>query len=111
MTGGIFKYAEDFGYARATNVMSTKSETEFEWSVELIGTKFFSVGIASRTLRSSNLIYASDKNAIAYSSYNADIRVGENPIHSNLTELKSGDVIRFRFQPQRKKLLIDLVRN
>ena len=53
------------------------------------------------------------KNAITYSSYNADIRVGENPIHSNLTIHQSGDVIRFRFQPQTKKLLIDLhvVRN
>ena len=109
MTGGIFKYAENLGYARATNIMSTKSDSEFEWSVKLIGIDFFSVGIASKT--AYNLIYSSDQNAIIYSSFNADIRVGAKPIYSNLTEQKSGDVIRFRFQPQRKKLLIDLVRN
>ena len=38
-----------------------------------------------------------------------DIRVGSNTIHDNPTEHKNGDVIRFRFQPRTKKLLIDLV--
>ena len=38
-----------------------------------------------------------------------DITVGLNTVHSNLMEHKNGDVIRFRFQPRTKKLLIDLV--
>ena len=38
------------------------------------------------------------------------INVGKKSIHSNLTEHKTGDVIRFRFQPQTKKLLIYLIR-
>ena len=115
---GIFK-SDSFGYARATNIMSTKSETDFEWSVKLFGGPDFSVGIASKfrpflstvNTLNCNLIYTYDQNAIMYSSYNADIRVGENSIHANLMEHQSEDVIKFRFQPRTKKLLIDRTRN
>ena len=107
---GIFKYLYSYGFARATN-MSTKSETDFEWSVKFIGGPNFSVGIASQLKPVNNLIYNYDQNAIMYSSCNADIRVGRNPIHSNLMEHQSEDVIKFRFQPRTKKLLIDRTRN
>ena len=113
MENGIFKCLDSFAaYARATNIMSTKSETDFEWSVKLFGGPGFSVGIASQFKRSAdNLIYTYDQNAIMYSSYYADIRVGGNPIHSNLMQHQSEDVIKFRFQPRTKKLLIDRTRN
>jgi len=90
--------------------MSTKSETDFEWSVKLFGGPNFSVGIASQ-FTDNDLICFYDQNAIMYSSYNADIRVGENPIHSNLMQHQSEDVIKFRFQPRTKKVLIVRTRN
>ena len=90
--------------------MSTKSDIGFEWSIKLIGTDSFSVGVASMLKPNDSKIYWYDKNAILYSTYFNDIRVGRKTMHSNLTSHKNGDVIRFRFQPKRKKLLIDLVR-
>ena len=110
MKNGIFKRLDFYGFARATNIMSTKSETDFEWSVKLFGGRYFSVGIASQFKPVHKLIYSYDQNAIVYSSWNADIRVGRNPIHSNLMEHQSEDVIKFRFQPRTKKLLIDRTR-
>ena len=106
MTNGIFKPSTGYAYARAPGVMSTKSEIGFEWSVKLIGTGSLYVGIASQ----QNSFGPDDQNAIEYSTFFNDIRVGSNSMHSNLTSHKNGDVIRFRFQPQSKKLLIDLVR-
>ena len=53
-----------------------------------------------------------DPSAILYimSSYSPpEIEIGSEIIHSNLTRHQSGDVVRFRFQPNTKKLLIDLV--
>ena len=110
-------------YARATNVMSTQSETDFEWSVKLIGTGYFHVGIASQLRRAAKYsrsihrrevfdISLYDRNAIIYySNINSPIiRIGLNTIHSDLTPQNFGDIIRFRFQPKAKKLVIDLVR-
>ena len=37
------------------------------------------------------------------------IEIGTNTVYSNLAIQENEDVIRFRFQPQTKKLLIDLV--
>ena len=96
--------------------MSTESETDFEWSVKLIGDnskalKWFEVGIASQ-LKLDEYIHNYDEEAILY-FYDNDvtgIAIGPDDIHGDLPELKTGDVIRFRFQPQRKKLVIHLVR-
>ena len=115
MTGGVFKRLNSCATARAVHVMSTQSATGFEWSVKLFGTKYFYVGIASQ-LKSEYLniqnIYGYDENAILYCSYNESpaIRIGKKVIFSKLSNSKTGDVIRFRFLPQWKKLLIDLVR-
>ena len=92
--------------------MSTQSATGFEWSVKLIGTSSFYVGIASKLEARDSYIQNLDRNAIIYCS-NADfstIKIGSNTVHSNLTKHKNEDVIRFRFQPHAKKLVIDLVR-
>jgi len=89
--------------------MSTQSATDFEWSVKLIGDGFFNVGIASQLKPESKNVTDYDKNAILYSS-EGGIKIGSKTIHLDRIGQKTGDVIRFRFQTQRKKLLIDLVR-
>ena len=113
MVDGIFKKAGRFAYARAGEVMSTQSETDFQWSVKLYGDEDFDVGIASQLKQEQSFISDYDQHAILYSSYDRYspvITIGSNQIHKNLPEQKTGDVIRFSFQPQRKKLVIDLVR-
>ena len=94
--------------------MSTKSATGFEWCIKLIGSKDFYVGIASRELdRDQSLICDKDVKAILYNSNDNSpvIQTGTDVIHSNLLEQKTGDVIQFEFQPQTKKLVIELVRH
>ena len=112
VTNGIFKRLGDSSYARAKNVFSTQSETDFEWSVKILSTSIY-VGIASQ-LKLGSWIINSDQNAILYYSKsigNSPLIYSEgNIIYSNLRKQKTGDVIRFRFKPQTKKLLIDLVR-
>ena len=112
MTDGIFKRNDGRSSARASEIMSTKSETDFEWSVKLIGDRWFHVGIASQLKRENSFINNYDQNAILYRSYDgySVISIGSNVIHENLPEQETGDVIMFRFEPQRKKLVIDLVR-
>ena len=105
----MFKAIGHLSYARAPEVMYTRSAIDFEWSVKLIGYGSFYVGIASQLKLENSCIYSYDQNSILYSTNYMDIRVGSNTIHPNLTEHKNGDVIRFRFQPRTKKLLIDLV--
>ena len=103
MTNGIFKSLGLFSRARAQDVMSTQSAIGFEWSVKLIGAGSFYVGIASMIKTEASQIFTYDQNSVLYSTFNRDIRVGSKSLHSNLTEHKDGDVIRFRFQPQTKK--------
>ena len=113
--------------------MSTRSPTDFEWSVKLIfGRSSFCVGIASELNREGSYIDEYDSNAIFYYCWSpsecgiGNLSNGMGIVHhsreyesgeyegntnpeGNLKEYESGDVIRFRFQPQTKKLLIDLV--
>ena len=112
MTNGTFKSSGKFGYARVTTVMSTQSPIDFEWSIKLVG-GWFCVGITSQLKRENKYIEEYDENAIIYRSYEGhkfkpDIKIGSNIIYRDVQE--SGSVIRFRFQPHAKKLLIDLVR-
>ena len=98
--------------------MSTKSTSGFEWSVKLIigDIPYFDVGIASIFKLGEGAIRNYDETAILCSSdYSLDanvpiIRIGKNIVDSSLTRFKTGDVIRFRFQPLIKKLIIELVR-
>ena len=113
MTGGVFKRNGDFAYARAAEVMSTKSETDFEWSVKINDYCCFAIGIASKLKRANEWIEDYDQNAIFLSIDNDSqcILEGSIDVHANIKHNPtSGDVIRFRFEPQRKKLVIDLVR-
>ena len=96
----------DYSYARAKDVMSTQSTTAFEWSVTL-SRGMHIVGIGSRLQPENRFIYTYDQNAIVFLNWGGITR-GSKTIHSNLPIYKHGDVIRFTFQPQRKKLVIDL---
>ena len=94
--------------------MSTESATDFEWSVKLIGSVGINVGIASQLKPKQLDIMEYDENAILYGTphnMTHSIKAGSNLLHSGLPKYKTGDVIRFRFQPHLKKISIDLVRN
>ena len=90
--------------------MSTKSKTDFEWSVKINGQANFHVGIASKFKPEMRDIYDYDQNAIVYSKHNSSITIGSKTIHSKLTKHRTGDVVCFRFQSHLKKLVIYLVR-
>ena len=92
--------------------MSTESITAFEWSVKLSDVRFF-VGVASQLIPREDNIYKYDSNALFYYADNgsSSIKAGQETIHSNLCEYKTGDIVHFRFQPQKKKLVIDAVKN
>ena len=92
--------------------MSTESATDFEWSVKFVDNVNFNLGIASQLKpeMADTGIFGYDQNAILLNT-NSYIWTGSNIIKSSLSEYKSGDVIRFRFQPHAKKLAIDSVRN
>ena len=108
---GIFKRKGENAYARAAQVMSTQSDTEFEWSVKLIGSPpDFDFGIASKFDKSLRPEIYLDNNAIFYWHGESTIGRGDNDTYHNIPKPKDGDVIRFRFQPQRKKLVFDFVR-
>ena len=111
MNEGIFKGSRQFAYARATDVMSTRSTTAFEWNVTL-SSYYQIVGIASQLKPEDESIRKYDQNAIMYFHSNLpnepSISIGQDMIHSKLPTYNPGDVIRFTFQPQRKKFVIDL---
>ena len=84
-------------------MMSTQSETVFEWSVRLIR-GYFRVGIASQLRQKEEEIFSYDENASLYGTHkggrsNPGITVGSNQIHSSPDSHKNGDVVHFRFQP------------
>ena len=111
VTNGIFESNGAYAYARAAEVMSTQSETDFEWSVYLVGHYLFVVGIASQLKWGDSYIFTYDQDSILCRFLENDfiIGIGNNIIHKNLPR-RTGNVIRFKFQSQRKKLVIDLVR-
>ena len=112
MNNGIFERVNDYAYARAADVMSTKSAIGFEWSVKLIGRSHFVVGIASQPLPKSNSqLLKTYQNAILYCSNEDRTIIFSKPrvLYPNQRQV-NGDVVRFKFQPQRKKLIIELVR-
>ena len=108
MTGGIFKREGAYCYARATEIMSTQSATGFEWSIKLMKGYIFT-GIASQFKQEKKFIRDYDPAAI--SIFLTQIRLGSRVIHDNLPGHKTGDIIRFQFQPERKKLVIHSVRH
>ena len=112
VTDGIFKQEGWYSYARATEIMSTQSSTGFEWSLKLME-DYIHAGIASQFKPEENWIFNYDPTAITYSagSYCGVIQLGSEVVHDNLPKPKTGDIIRFQFQPERKKLVIHWVRH
>ena len=96
-----------YAYACASDVMSTQSSTNFEWSVQLIGDGFH-VGIASQLKPTNEVIHTYDQDSILYSDYHETIKMGSSTMHEKVA--RTGDIIHFKFEPSRKKLVIDLVR-
>ena len=109
VTNGIFKRINTLAYAQAADLMSTKSAADFVWCVKLLGSADFNVGITSRYTGIPPNIFGYDENAVLFSYNNGmpKIIIGSDTIYSNVTV---GDVIRFRFRPEQKKLVINLVR-
>ena len=107
--------------------MLTRFTVSFEWSINCIGSHF-RVGIASQLRQDDGDIQTYDQNAILFWVYPCDeckrgrcsrvycspkITMGTKTIYSKLTQHNTEDVnyiIRFRFQPDVKKLSIDSVR-
>ena len=83
----------------------------YEWSVELIGSRHFFVGIATRLVAECRSIDTYDPYAVLFYSNgdNPIISIGDRTIHSGLSPQKTGDIIRFTFNPVAKKLEIDIM--
>ena len=111
VTNGIFKRLGSWAYARSTETMSIESGDHYEWSVELIGSQYFYVGIATRLDNGCSSIQSNDPNAILFNSNRNDpiIFIGTRTIHSGLRPQQTGDIIRFAFNPVAKKLEIDIM--
>ena len=106
MKNGVFKPLSDYAYARATNIMSTESASDFEWSVKIVGAANVHVGIASELKDNHTEICNYDQNAILYSKsarVTSEIKIGSKTFYPGLTKHRNGDVIRFRFKPHEKK--------
>ena len=88
--------------------MSTQSANGFEWSIKLMSNSFYA-GIASQFKPEEKFIHEYDPTVITF--FAKRILLGSRAIHSNLPQPKAGDIIRFQFQPGRKKLVIHLVRH
>ena len=112
MTNGIFQRVDDYAYARAADVMSTRSAIGFEWTVKLIGHPSFIVGITSQ-LKPNRYVLTKDPNSILYGSNNGSTLICGNSkiLYRNLQKQETGEMVHFKFQPQRKKLVIELVRH
>ena len=111
VTNNVFKTSEWYAHARASDVMSTQSSTNFEWSVKLIDNyhiPYFYVGIASQLKPKHQFISNYDQDSIIYSDRQETIKMGSSTMHENVA--RTGDIIHFKFEPSRKKLVIDLVR-
>ena len=92
--------------------MNSKSSKTFRWSVRLTGNSSVSTGIASKLERKDDWIDSYDENSIFFDPYNEKIYNGMGKYFpSNITNLKPGDEIHFRFQPKLKKFIISFVRS
>ena len=108
VTDDVFKRTQAFAFARATQIMNTKSPKDFEWSVKLIGNEHFHVGIATQFQNKSGHIAGYDKDVIFYSS-DGKIRIGHEIKYIIEEKQESDDVINFRFQSRKKQLYIKIV--
>ena len=129
MEGGNFKpdYCQNYCFARATEVMNSKSSNDFRWSVRFIvhqnRPELACFGIASKCRfihhAGSRVADLYDENAIILGFHRTDRRfynriTVENKQKYLINKIISSaneDEIHFRFQSKLKKLSISLVRS
>ena len=114
MEGGSFRGTGYFGYARATEVLSTKGTDDVVWSVRIISSDdgmndWMSIGIATKLPQFDVWIDRHDENAIIYDASDGYIRKGMMALHGGIMIATEGDEIHCRFQPKLKKFLITFV--
>ena len=112
MEGGIFKPTQmGYAFARGMDIMNSKSSSTFRWSVRLTGGIY--IGIASKLERKDAWIEDNDENSIIFHPLSSPPKIykgSSESFPSNITNVKRGDEIHFRFQPKLKKFSISLVR-
>ena len=96
-------------YARATEVMNTKSPFDFRWSIRVTGGRWIYIGIASKLQRKNTSIGDYDKNAILFSPRDWTVSKGSQTIQTGIAKSKYEGEIHFRFQPKLKKFSLSLV--
>ena len=106
---GSFKATNQCAFTRVMDIMNTKSSKTFRWSVRLIGDSWVYTGIASKLEQRRAWIEDYDENSIIFYPYMSKICKGTKESPSNITNVKSGDEIHFRFQPKFKKFSVSLV--
>ena len=108
MEGGSFK-SEDYGWAKNTEKMNSKSSKDFRWSVRLNAGTWIGIGIASKLQQANECIEHYDKNAIMYHPFYAQLNKGDTHSRIDFARAKLGDAIEFRFQPKLKKFSFSFV--
>ena len=99
-----------YGFARATEIMNTKSMHDYQWSIKLGNSHWFYIGVASRLQKAMVCIEDYDKNAILFNTTDGIIYLGKNEIQKDVIKPQDGDLINCRFQPKLKKFCVSLVR-
>ena len=111
--GGSFKATERRGYARAAEIMNSKSLNDFRWCLKITG--WIYVGIASTLQRTDGFIGDQDENSFTFVVVTMGtilkgktaIQVG---IDTRILNDKREDEIQCRFQPKLKKFSFLFVR-
>ena len=110
MEGGSFKTTANRGFARAMEIMNSKSSNDFCWSVRITDDQCTAIGIATKLKQINEPIYnKQDENSIIFYPCHGNIWAGQTVLHEGISKTKSGAEYHFRFQPKTKKLLISFV--
>ena len=111
VNGASFVTDDDYGRARATEIMNSKSGNDYRWSVRITSIQNTSIyiGIASQFQGIYYTIVDYDHNAILYYPASGNIYIGGNLIHEGIIHAQYGDEVHFRFQPMLKKFSISFV--
>ena len=113
--GGSFEATDYYGYARAAEIMNSKSSNDFRWCLRITGRTWICVGIASTLQRTDIDIYDQDENSIIF------FLGATGTIYKGKTKIQEGIDIPFlndkpeyeiqcRFQPKLKKFSFLFVR-
>ena len=113
MDGASFVTDDDYGCARATEIMNSKSTNDFCWSARLNfgeNTSIY-IGIASKFQPSYyyNMNHFNDETSIIYEPKYGYIHKGSTVIQEDIIGAKIGDEVHFRFRPKLKKFSISFV--